>query len=84
MPLVLAYLPALGLGWLASEGFHQWMAVICFVLGRVSFCDRDGESTVVSCPLLGVPLGFSFLTTAAFALEDGCCAVCESTDQTSV
>lgn len=83
MPLVLAYLPALGLGWLASEGFHQWMAVICFVLAASAFVPgwRKHGSFL---PAVWGAAGILLLTTAAFALEDGCCAVCGSTDQTSV
>ncbi|MEZ6100979.1 MAG: MerC domain-containing protein [Pirellulaceae bacterium] len=37
MPLVLAYLPALGLTWLSDEGFHKWMAAICFGLAAAAF-----------------------------------------------
>ena len=32
MPFVIAYLPTLGLSFLADEAFHQWMAVGCLTL----------------------------------------------------
>ncbi len=73
MPLVLAYLPALGLGWLASEGFHQWMAGICFLLAASAFVPgwRKHGSFL---PSIWGAAGLLLLTTAAFALEDSCCA----------
>ena len=37
MPFVISYLPSMGLSWIASESFHQWMAVICFVIGIMAF-----------------------------------------------
>lgn len=76
MPLVLAYLPTFGLGWLASEGFHQWMAGICFVLAASAFVPgwRKHGSFV---PAMWGAAGLLLLTTAAFALEDSCCAACD-------
>ena len=80
MPLVIAYLPALGLGWLADEGFHQWMAVLCFALAALAFLPgwRKHRSLL--------PVGFGIagvflLTFAAYGLEDGCCPSC-AVDQT--
>ncbi|MEM6364443.1 MAG: MerC domain-containing protein, partial [Planctomycetota bacterium] len=32
MPFVIAYLPAMGLSFLADEAFHKWMAVACFAI----------------------------------------------------
>ena len=80
MPLVLAYLPTFGLGWLASEGFHQWMAVICFGLAAAAFVPgwRKHKNFV---PAIWGGLGILLLTTAAFGLEDSCCAACASDDQ---
>lgn len=37
MPLVIAYLPSLGLSWFADEAFHFWMAIACFVIAFFSF-----------------------------------------------
>ena len=80
MPLVLAYLPTLGLGWLASGGFQRWMAVICFGLAAAAFLPgwRKHKSFV---PAIWDGLGLFLLTTAAFGLEDGCCASCADNDQ---
>ena len=75
MPLVIAYLPALGLSWLADEGFHQWMALICFALAALAFLPgwRAHRSLLpVGFGLAGVFL----LTFAAYGLEEGCCPSC--------
>ena len=37
MPFVFAYLPALGLSFLADEAFHKWMALVCFLIAIVAF-----------------------------------------------
>lgn len=77
MPLVLAYLPMLGLGWMAGEGFHQWMAVVCFGFAVAAFVPglrNHGSYT----PALWGLAGVSLLATAAFALEGNCCPTCYS------
>lgn len=75
MPLVLAYLPSLGLGWLADEGFHRWMAVICFALAAAAFVPgwRKHRSFL---PAIWGGIGLLLLTTAAFGMEESCCASC--------
>ena len=72
MPLVLAYLPAFGLGWLADDGFHQWMAVVCFALAAVAFVPgwRKHGSFV---PAIWGAAGVLLLSTAAFGMECSCC-----------
>lgn len=75
MPLVLAYLPALGLSWLADEVFHKWMAAICFGLAAVAFVPgwrRHGSFL----PAVWGTAGLLLLTTSAFALEESCCLSC--------
>lgn len=81
MPLVLAYLPALGLTWLADEGFHKWMAAICFGLAAAAFVPgwRKHGSFL---PAMWGAAGLLLLTTAAFGLEGACCAAC-STDSSN-
>ena len=37
MPFVIAYLPALGLSFLADEAFHKWMALACFLIAIAAF-----------------------------------------------
>lgn len=77
MPLVLSYLPTLGLGWLAGEGFHQWMAAICFLLAAAAFVPgwrRHGSFL----PAMWGAGGLLLLTTAAFGFEGNCCAACAS------
>ncbi|MDG2383449.1 MAG: MerC domain-containing protein [Pirellulaceae bacterium] len=77
MPLVLVYLPTLGLSWLADEVFHKWMAVLCFGLAAAAFVPgwRSHRSFL---PAIWAAAGLLLLTTAAFGLEGTCCASCSS------
>jgi hypothetical protein len=75
MPLVFAYLPMLGLGWLADEGFHRYMAVICFALAMAAFVPgwkKHGSFL----PLVWGVAGLILINYAAFGLEEGCCSAC--------
>ena len=75
MPLVLAYLPSLGLGWLADEGFHRWMAVACLVLAAAAFMPgwrRHGSFA----PAVWGAAGLVLVTSVAFGLEESCCTLC--------
>ncbi|MEC8338833.1 MAG: MerC domain-containing protein [Planctomycetota bacterium] len=91
MPLVIAYLPALGLSWMAEEGFHKWMAAICIVLALGAFIPGWRKHRRVS-PVLWGFAGLALLMSAAFVLEPfglGCanCAschtACETTEQST-
>lgn len=82
MPLVLAYLPALGLSWLADEGFHRWMAAICFVLAVAAFVPGWRRHRSLAPAKWGAA-GILLLTTATFGLEGACCAS-HSTDSANV
>ena len=77
MPLVFAYLPALGLSWLADEGFHRVMAIVCFGLAMAAFLPGWRKHRSFAPIVWGV-LGLALLNTAAFALEGGCCSSCTS------
>lgn len=72
MPIILAYLPTFGLSWLAEEGFHQWMAVVCFALAASAFVPgwRKHGSLV---PGIWGAAGVLLLSTAAFGMECSCC-----------
>ncbi len=72
MPLVFAYLPALGLGWMAEAGFHRWMAMLCFLIALVAFLPgwQKHRSLV---PALWGSVGLSLLMLGAFGMEDYCC-----------
>ncbi|MEN0109380.1 MAG: MerC domain-containing protein [Planctomycetota bacterium] len=72
MPLVIGYLPMLGLGWLAGEGFHQAMAILCFALAAAAFVPgwrKHGRFAPAIAGLAGVAL----LTGAAFGAAGDCC-----------
>ena len=72
MPFAIGSLPALGLTWLADEGFHQWMVGICFVIAVVAVLPGYRRHRRLVVPLLAMT-GVSLLATAAFAVPDECC-----------
>ena len=77
MPFVIAYLPALGLSFLADESFHQWMALICFLIAIAAFIPgilKHGSWVPVSIGAAGLVL----ITYAAFGLSGECCASCSA------
>lgn len=81
MPILLTYLPALGLSWIAEEGFHQWMTLICFLLAITAFIPgwRKHKSFM---PLVIGGVGLTFLTVSAFAIGDSCCPTISTDEQT--
>lgn len=77
MPFVIAYLPALGLSFLADEAFHKWMAAVCVLIAIVAFIPgifKHGSWIPVS---LG-SVGLVFITVAAFGLTGDCCPSCSA------
>jgi len=79
MPFVIAYLPALGLSFLADESFHKWMALICFLIAIVAFIPgirKHGNWLPISIGAFGLV----FITFAAFGLAGECCSSCQSRD----
>ncbi|MEM9644778.1 MAG: MerC domain-containing protein [Planctomycetota bacterium] len=83
MPFVVAFLPLFGLSFLAEEGFHQVMVFVCLAVAAVSFVPgwRRHRRLV---PASIATIGLSLIATAAFALEDQCCANCESSTTASM
>lgn len=74
-PLFVAYLPAMGLAWLADSGFHRWMAVLCFGLATAAFVPGlRKHGSFVPAVLGGV--GVLLLMVAAFGVTEGCCSAC--------
>ncbi|MEC9095822.1 MAG: MerC domain-containing protein [Planctomycetota bacterium] len=75
MPFVIAYLPALGLSFLADEVFHKWMALVCFLIAIIAFIPglfRHRSWVPVSIGSVGL----LFITCAAFGMAGDCCAAC--------
>ena len=75
MPFVIAYLPALGLSFLADESFHRWMALTCFFIALIAFIPgllKHGSWIPVSAGVVGLVL----ITVAAFGLTGDCCPSC--------
>jgi len=76
MPFVIAYLPALGLSFLADEAFHKWMAASCIAIALAAFVpgiQKHGRLT----PVIVGSVGLVMISTAAFGFVGDCCAACE-------
>ena len=75
MPFLIAYLPALGLSFLADESFHQWMSVACLVLALIAFIPgwRKHRRWL---PGMIAGLGLLMISTIAFAQTDEGCPAC--------
>ncbi|MFO0915802.1 MAG: MerC domain-containing protein [Pirellulales bacterium] len=75
MPFLIAYLPALGLSFLADEAFHKWMAVGCFVIALTAFIPglrKHGRLT----PVIIGSVGLVMTSIAAFGFAGECCTAC--------
>lgn len=83
MPFVIAWLPALGLSFLAKEGFHQWMAVLCFGLALAAFVPGWRSHRRLLPAVIGAT-GLILITGAAFGLEGDCCAACQDAQSAAV
>lgn len=80
MPMIIAYLPVLGLDWLAGDFFHQAMAIFCSALAVSAFIPgwrKHGSLVPAAAGLAGLAL----LTAAAFGLQGSCCVNCTSPGQ---
>lgn len=75
MPFLIAYLPALGLSFLADESFHQWMSVACLVLALMAFIPgwRKHRRWL---PGMIAGLGLLMISAIAFAQTDEGCPAC--------
>ncbi|MEM6798142.1 MAG: MerC domain-containing protein [Planctomycetota bacterium] len=76
MPFVIAYLPALGLSFLADEAFHKWMAVGCFIVALTAFIPGVRKHRRLS-PVIIASVGLVMITVAAFGFAGECCPSCE-------
>ena len=77
MPFVIAYLPMLGLSFLADEAFHKWMAVGCFAIALTAFVPGFRKHGRLLPVIIG-SVGLVMISIAAFGLAGECCAACES------
>lgn len=82
MPFVFAYLPGVGLSFLAGAAFHKWMFLVCVLIGLMAFLPgwrKHGRWFPVTIGSAGLALiGF-----AAFGLSSDCCAACGLDNQSS-
>jgi len=79
MPFVFAYLPALGLSFLADESFHKWMALVCFLIAIAAFVPGIRKHRNWT-PISIASIGLALITFAAFGLAGECCASCASNE----
>jgi hypothetical protein len=80
MPLVITYLPLLGLSWLTDHRFHQWMAAGCAVVAFSAFVPGYCQHRRLAPFALGA-IGTLLLTFAALSQPSNCCSAC-ATDRT--
>ncbi|MFK7818679.1 MAG: MerC domain-containing protein [Planctomycetaceae bacterium] len=75
MPLCIASLPKLGMGWLASSGFHQLLAVVGIVIGVATLLPgwRLHRRHRV---LAFAATGLTIMNVAAFGGENCCAESC--------
>ena len=83
MPFVIAYLPSLGLSFLADEAFHKWMFLVCAMLGLLAFLPGWRKHGRWS-PLTIGSVGLVLIGFAAFGLAGECCSACELEQQGAV
>lgn len=77
MPFVIAYLPALGLSFLADEAFHKWMAGGCFIIALAAFVPGFRKHGRL-LPVAVASIGLVMITVAAFGFAGECCPSCAS------
>jgi len=82
MPFVIAYLPAMGLSFLADEAFHKWMAIACFAIALTAFVPGFRKHRRLTPVIIG-SFGLVMISIAAFGFAGECCAACD-TDAASV
>ncbi|SMP60043.1 MerC mercury resistance protein [Neorhodopirellula lusitana] len=83
MPFVIAYLPTLGLSFLADESFHQWMALACFSIAMAAFIPGFRTHKQLLPSVIAV-MGLLLITGAAFGMAGDCCATCSSGGDLSI
>lgn len=77
MPFAIAYLPTLGLSFLANESFHKWTALVCFALSLTAFAPglRKHRRLI---PVIVGSIGLALILVAAFGFDDKCCVTLPS------
>ncbi len=80
MPIVIGYLPALGLDWIATQGFHQVMAVLCSLIAISAFLPGWRKHQRLMPAAVGL-VGLALISSHAFFADD-CCAdgICTQPD----
>ena len=72
MPVLIGYLPVLGLEFLADEAFHQWMVLVCLVIALTAFIPGWRKHKRLLPATVG-SMGLGLVAFGAFAVADSCC-----------
>lgn len=83
MPFVIAYLPALGLSFLADEAFHQWMVLGCLGIALSAFVPGFRKHGRLTPAIVGC-IGLVMISGAAFGFAGECCPTLDSDGKTIV
>jgi hypothetical protein len=75
MPFVAAFLPMLGLSFLAETAFHKVMVIVCSGLALAAFLPGWSRHRQL-LPVAIAGVGLALISLAAFALEGNCCISC--------
>lgn len=75
MPFVIAFLPMLGLSFLADKSFHRVMVVFCLLIAAAAFIPGWQRHHKL-LPILVATAGLGLIGIEAFAIQDECCADC--------
>ncbi len=78
MPLVIGFLPSLGLSFLADESCHMWMALVCFAIALMAFVPGWRRHRRLQPMMIG-GCGVVLITGAAFGVSGNCCELCNDT-----
>ncbi len=72
MPLVVSFLPLLGLDFLAEPAFHQWMVAVCVAIAIVAFIPGWGRHRRCAPGAIAV-VGLALISAGAFSEHPDCC-----------
>lgn len=82
MPFVVAFLPMLGMSFLADSLFHKVMVGVCTLLAVAAFIPGYRRHRRF-WPMITAGAGLCLISVAAFALEGNCCAICASQQESA-
>ena len=82
MPFVVAWLPALGLSFLAGEVFHRWTVMGCLAIAVCAFIPGFRKHRRLTPVIVGC-VGLTMISFAAFGLAGECCPATDANGKTA-